>query len=64
LVGAGAADIDSHMRQVLHLLAGWGTRSELAQAIPDLIPALLALGGTQALVDLVAAVTAAQRWWP
>jgi hypothetical protein len=51
------------VREVLHLLAA-GTRAQLVEAIPDLLPGLVELAGSQAPVDMAAAVTAAYRWWP
>jgi hypothetical protein len=63
LVAAGAPGLHDHVREVLHLLAA-GTRAQLVEAIPDLLPGLVELAGSQAPVDMAAAVTAAYRWWP
>jgi hypothetical protein len=52
-----------HVHETLRLLAT-GTRAELLQATPDLLPGLLALAGAQGLVDMASAITSAARWWP
>jgi hypothetical protein len=63
LVAAHALDLQYHVRDVLHLLAA-GTRVQLLEATPDLLPGLVELAGPQGLIDMAAAITAAYRWWP
>ncbi|MBP2706884.1 hypothetical protein JOL79_24045 [Microbispora sp. RL4-1S] len=66
LVASGtldAQDVQEHVRTVLRLLAT-GTRADLLEAMPALMPALVELAGPQGPADLAAAVTAAYRWWP
>ncbi|MGY1582037.1 hypothetical protein [Streptomyces sp. MN13] len=63
VVAAGGSDVLEHVRTVLRLLAT-GTRAQLLEAVPGLLPGLLELAGPQGLVDLAAAVSAAYRWWP
>ncbi|MEU9888848.1 hypothetical protein [Sphaerisporangium sp. NPDC051011] len=59
----GTLDVQDHVRTSLRLLAT-GTRAQLLEAAPGLLPGLLELTGPQGLVDMAAAVTAAYRWWP
>jgi hypothetical protein len=65
LAGSGAdpATVQAHLRDALHLLAA-GTRTELARAVPALLPGLLRVAGTAGPRDLATAFTAAYRWWP
>jgi hypothetical protein len=64
LVATGhPTDLQEHLRGVLHLLAG-GTRAQLLEALPDLLPGLAGVAGQQVLADIAAAVLAVYRWWP
>jgi hypothetical protein len=62
-VTVGTVDVLGHVRTVLRLLAT-GTRAQLLEAIPGLLPGLLELAGPEGLVEMAAAVTAAYKWWP
>lgn len=55
--------VKDHVREVLHLLA-MGTREQLLQSTPDLMPGLVELAGSQGLIDLATAIKSACRWWP
>ena len=63
VVEVGRPDAHQHLRATLHLLAA-GTRAQLLQALPDLLPAVTAVSGRQGLLDLASAVIAVYRWWP
>ncbi|MFD0508745.1 hypothetical protein ACFQ0G_49830 [Streptomyces chiangmaiensis] len=63
LVTAGEFDVLNHVRTVLRLLSA-GTRAQLLESAPGLLPGLLELAGPEGLVDLAAAISAAYRWWP
>jgi hypothetical protein len=63
VVEGGRPDAHKHLRATLHLLAG-GTRAQLLQVLPDLLPAVTAVSGRQGLLDLASAVIAVYRWWP
>ncbi|GAA3446532.1 hypothetical protein [Planomonospora venezuelensis] len=63
LVASGAPDIQGHLRETLRTLAT-GTRAQLLEAVPDLLPGLVEAAGLQGLADLGAAITSAHRWWP
>jgi hypothetical protein len=55
--------VRNHIREVLHLLAA-GTRAQLLEALPDLVPGVVVLAGHQGLVDIAAAIRTVRRWWP
>ncbi len=63
VLAADPANAPAHLRAVLDLLFE-GTRRELLQAAPDLLPIAVATDGPDALAEIGAALTAVYRWWP
>ena len=51
------------VRQVLRLLSE-GSRSVFLGVLPDLIPALVIMGGPGALAETASHVISVARWWP